>query len=249
MPDDYYVAAQLMSAQDESARLEAYLTSERLGYPMSLLYALQSLPERRLGQEHLPLEELTTLNIHVVTSVPILDSEPWEIFMHRLPKLKDLEVTFIVQGKPFNQSFYHNNQHLSLKRCNDCARKNRVITYSVHKMLYHMYFSSPEYTEPDVVVVYGNSKEMSLADDDADIHSKLSYSNMTYCSESVLVLMDTQKELLKQGVRAVNAARPVNQIVPPQKNHCMAYNSNLSDMDSGTAVSHDRYHFTCLRRK
>ena len=248
MPDDWTMKAQILSAYDEEVRLEAYLTSERLGYPMSLLYALQSLPERRLGQDHLPLEEQTTLNIHVVTSVPIMDSEPWEIFMHRLPKLKNLQVTFIVQGKPFKQSFYHNNQHLSLKRCDYCARKNRVITYSVHKMLYHMYFSSPDYTEPDVVIVYGNSQEMSLSEDD-DTHSKLSYRNMTHCPATVLVLTDTHKDLLKQGVRAVNAARPVTQLVAPQKNFLMAYNSNLSEINSGTAVSHDRYHFTCLKRK
>ena len=72
---------------------------------------------------------------------------------------------------------------------------------------------------------------------------------MTHCPDTVLVLTDTHKDLLKQGVRAVNAARPVTQLVAPQKNFLMAYNSNLSEINSGTAVSHDRYHFTCLKRK
>ena len=40
MPDDWTMKAQILSAYDEEVRLEAYLTSERLGYPMSLLYAL-----------------------------------------------------------------------------------------------------------------------------------------------------------------------------------------------------------------
>ena len=248
MPVRWTATARLLSAKYEQIRLEAYLTSERLGYPMSLLYALQSLPERRLGQEHLPLEDLTDLNVHVVTSNPIFDSEPWEILMHRLPNLKNLKVTYIVQGKAFKQSFYHNSKDLTLKRCGDCEEKKRVITYSVHKMLYHMYFSSLEYSKPDVVVVYGNSQEMSLSED-SDIHSNLSYSNMTHSPVTVLVLTDTQKDLLKQGVRAVNAARPVTQIVPPQQNLLMGYNSNLSDVDSGYGVSHDRYHFTCLKRK
>ena len=153
-----------------------------------------------------------------------------------------------MQGNAFKQSFYHNNLDLTLKRCDDCANKDRVITYSVHKMLYHMYFSSPDYTEPDVVVVYGNSQEMSLSEDN-NIHSELSYYNMTHFPETVLVLTDTHKDLLKQGVRAVNAARPVTQLVAPQKNLLMGYNSNLSDLDSCTAVSHGRYHITCLRRK
>ena len=108
--------------------------------------------------------------------------------MHRLPKLKIMNVSFIMQGKLFRQSFYHNNFAISLKRCDDCASKDRVIIYSVHQMLYHMYFSSTDYTEPDVVVVYGNSQEMAPSCED-DIHSILSYCDMTYYHETVLVLI------------------------------------------------------------
>ena len=61
---------------EKSVNLEDFLINERLGYPMSLLYALQSLPERRFGKGHLPLEDLTTIDIHVVTSIPFLDSLP-----------------------------------------------------------------------------------------------------------------------------------------------------------------------------
>lgn len=228
--------------------LESYLTHERLSYAMSLLFALQSLPERRLGQDHLPLEDLITINVHVVTSIPNLDSEPWEVLLHRLPKIKTLNVTFIMQDKIFRRSFYHNNLFLSLQRCNDCKEKDRVITYVVHKMLYHMYFSSPDYTEPDVVVVFGNSQEMASSGED-DIQSELSYRNMTCNKETVLVLMDSDKDLLKQGVRAVDAAQPVTQIVPPQNNLFHGYTSNLSELDSGSAIINDKSFFTCVKRK
>ena len=82
-------------------------------------------------------------------------------------------------------------------------------------MPYHMFFSSPEYTEPDVVVVYGNEYEMSTSDEDC-IHSKLSYRNMTHCKGTVLVLMDATKSQVIQGAKAVNAIQPVNELVPPQ---------------------------------
>ena len=41
---------------------------------------------------------------------------------------------------------------------------------------------------------------------------------MTCKKETVLVLMDSDMHLLKQGVKAVNAAQPVTELVPPQEN-------------------------------
>ena len=188
-----------------------------LSYSMSLLYALQTIPGRRLGEDNRPLEDLTTLDIHIVNSSPLFHSEPWEILMHRLPKLKNLNITFVMQGKPFRQSFNLNLlAKLNLNRCETCKSKNRIIRYSVKQMFYHMFFSLEEYTRPDVVVVYGNMYETS--GDDGDIHSEISYSNMTHSRETVVVLMDATTSLLTQGIKAVNAARPVDQIVKVQTN-------------------------------
>ena len=221
---------------------------EHLYYPMCLMSALQKLPERRLGHKHLPLEDLTTLDIHVVTSSPLFDSEAWEVFMHRLPKLKQLNVVFVMQGKGFNDSFIHNNlAKLSLRRCKDCEVKNRIITYSVHQMHYHMYFSSQSYTTPDVVVVYSNTHEMST-NDGGDIHTEISYRNMTNDRSTVLVLMDATKELVEQGIRFVNISQPVHQLVSPQINPIRAYSGNRAEIDSDTALTNDKHYFTCLRR-
>ena len=84
-----------------------YLTTERLSQAMSLLYALQMLPGRQLGYDSRPLEDLITFNVHVVSSSPILDSTSWEIFMHRLPKLVELNVVFVMQGLETNK--FHDN--------------------------------------------------------------------------------------------------------------------------------------------
>ena len=86
------------------------------------------------------------------------------MFMHLLPKLKQINVIFILQGKSFTETFGH-NYAFYLKRCSDCEDKNRVITYSVKQMLYHMFFSSHQYTILDVSVVYGNTEEMSATDE------------------------------------------------------------------------------------
>ena len=219
-----------------------FLATERLSQAMSLMYALQMLPGRRLGHGNRPLEDLTSLNVHVV----ILDSQPWEIFMHRLPNLCELNVVFVMQGKDTNK-FHDHNRGVTLHRCNDCEVRNRVITYSVQQMMYHLYYSSTEYTEPDVVVVFGNSCEMTTSKEN-NIHSEISYRNMTYSKDTVLVLTDVTKELVIQGVKSVNAVRSVDQIVPSQINPFSGHSSNRAEMGADIPVINDRYYFTCLKR-
>ena len=225
--------------------------NERASYAMTLLYALQQLPGTPLGPDQSSLEDLTSLTVHVVTSSPLFHADPWEIILHRLPNLKELNVVFLMQGKGYKDSFNMNNG-LSLKRCEDCLTKNRVITYSVQQMLYHMFFSLPEFSEPDVVVVYGNTQEMSTGsrmEPDVTCHSQISYSNMTYSRDTVLVLTDVTKDLVNQGVRAVNAARPVHQLVGSQFNPLGGFSSDRANLDSNTAIINDRSYFTCLKRK
>ena len=223
------------------------LNIERFSYPMTLLYALQSLPKRHLANEYPLLEDITTLDVHIVTSNPMLDSVSWELFMHRLPKLKQLNLVFLVQGKTRKQFLDLNKVLISLERCDDCEAKNRVITYSVHQMQYHMFFSSQEYTEPNVVVVYGNTHEMSENED--EVHSQISYRNMTYSKNTVLVLTDVTKGLVMKGVRAVNTACSVDQLVSPRINALRGFSSTRTDIDSDTATINEKQYFTCLRRK
>ena len=159
-----------------------------------------------------------------------------------------------MQGhKEVNQTFKLNKE-LKLQRCKDCEVKERVITYSVRQQSeYHMFFSSEEYTEPDVVVVYGNAYEMNSSPSEEElenVHSEISYRNMTYSRDTVLVLMDESKpELVRQGAKAVNAARTVDQLVPPQINPFKGFGSNRADVDSIVPISNEKSYFTCLRRK
>lgn len=228
------------------AGIDASWTKERLSYPMSLLYALQSLPDGcYLGEGLDPLEELTTLTVHVVISNPHLDSVPWEVFMHRLPELQSLNIVFILQGIGEKQS-YGLNTRVIIGSCINCRMSQRVVTYSLHHMLYHMFFSSPEYTEPDVVVVYGITNEMP-SNGDADFHSKISYRNMTNSKDTVLVLMDTNMKLVKQGVTEVNSVRPVEQLVSPSINPLKGLSSNRAKIESESLIINEKSYFACLR--
>ena len=109
-----------------------------------------------------------------------------------------------------------------------------------------MFFSSKEYTSHDAVVVYGNSYDMSMSE--IDIHSEISYSIMISSRDTVLVLMDVTKDLVSQGVHAVNAARPVDQVVLPQINPLNGICSNRAELGSAVAINHDNSYFTCLRK-
>ena len=248
MPLEYSLELQFLSHSNkkEAVTLEDSLLKERLSYPISLLYSLQSLPERCISNTGPPLEDLIRLDIHVVSSTPFYGSEAWEVFMHRLPNLKQLNVVFINQGKEFKQSF--GSLMMSFGRCSDCEDKNRIINFSVHQMPYHMFFSSVQYTEPDVVVVFGNEHEMSGTSEDC-IHGKISYRNITHSRDTVLVLMDTTKDRVIHGVGAVNAVQSVEQLVSPQLNPLRGFSSNRAEVCSDAFIYNEKSYFSCLRRK
>ena len=89
------------------------------------------------------------------------------------------------------------------------------------------------------MVVYGNDHEMTASSMDESIHSTLSYRNMTHNPDTILVLMDATEDLVRQGVRAVNAARPgVEQMGPTMM--CKTINADLN--------YNERCYNTCLRK-
>ena len=126
-----------------------------------------------------------------------------------------------------------------LQRCSYCEDKGKVITFSIHQMLYHMFYSSMDYSEPDVVIIYGNTDEMSSSDVE-DIHTDMSYRNMSSSRDTVLILTDVNKDRLRQGVKAVNAARPMKQLVAPHMNPFFGFTTKRADIDSDTAVINEK---------
>lgn len=214
------------------------LTYIQLSYPLSLVYALQLLPE------YSPMKKLT---VHVITNNPTFDSEGWELgLMHHYPRILHLEVVYVTQTNAFEVSL--KQSRFSLPLCGDCKDKYRNLTSSFQKMQYHMFFSSLEYTEPDVVVVYGNKHEM-LEHTENNIHSEMSYRNMTHSQSTILVLMDATMDLVMQGVDAVKNARNVDVLVPPKINRARAFSSTRAKLEFGVEVINEKYYFTCLRRK
>ena len=214
-----------------------------MSYPFSLYWALRSLGDRPVGQARRPLHDVASLDVHVVMNQPLTDSKFWELgLMGLMPRLKQLNLTFIIQG-----NWSGSSRQLSTGLDHTSCR-TRVVTHSIHEMHYHMFFSSQQYTEPDVIVVYGNSHEM-LANEKEGFHSEISYRNMTHNQDTVLVLMDATKDLVIQGFKAVKEAQSVSKLVEIQHNPLYRASTNRTNIDAGSVRFNEKSYFTCLRRK
>lgn len=177
----------------------------RLSFPLTIHNILQRLG---VGDERKPLEEITSLNIHVLSDKPFVDSSIWEYFMHMIPNLKELHVTLV--SHIFENSDWY-MKDINLKRCKMCEKKDRVIEYTIYKNHYHMFFSSEKYTTPDVIAVFGScvpSKHGLTAND--DLHPELTWQNIMRNTKSYLIFTDQSEEALQKGVANVEQTHGID---------------------------------------
>ncbi|CAL4075097.1 unnamed protein product [Meganyctiphanes norvegica] len=189
------------------------LQTKHLAFPLTVLYNLQWFG---VGKDKKPIQTVSSLNVHIVTFMPEFDSSVWEYLMHLLPALMELNITFINSKEDMEILDY---QDINLERCNDCKKKGRVINYSVHRCYYHMFFSSDAYTEPDVVAVFGNISPHLMYTEEEQEHPKISFRNMTYSNDTLLILTDASFLLLMEGIQHVcDANSSLEMVLPPKRN-------------------------------
>ncbi|CAL4157701.1 unnamed protein product [Meganyctiphanes norvegica] len=216
------------------------IQTNHLAFPLTILFSLQ---EFGVGEVGKPIQTLSSLDIHIVTFQPVFDSSVWEYFMHLLPALMELNITFIT---PKVDREFLDYQGISLERCEDCKSKGRIINYSVHRNHYHMFFSSDEYTEPDVVAVFGHISPAIMYTEDELEHPMMSYRNMTYSNDTLLILTDAALPSLLMGVHHVSTARStLKQVLPPQGNP-MAGLLGIRGIDFLPIMNFKNF-FCCLR--
>lgn len=208
---------------------------ECFSYHTTLRHVLRTLQRVRKNRGE---EDLETLNVDVVSERLIYHHDPWwPLFILGLKSegldgwvlgLKKLNFNFIVQ--------VNDNLDEPIENKVQKIGGGRIVTYSIRYTLYHMYFASDEYEEPDAVVILDNESTMLREED--TFHSEISYRNMTSQSKTVVVLVDTTDEQLDHGVRAVNEIRPIVQ-------------EKLIGLKAGQYMTTEssRYRFALLRRK
>ncbi|XP_071547653.1 putative protein MSS51 homolog, mitochondrial isoform X2 [Panulirus ornatus] len=151
----------LKNVDDRDLDLKLYaVMSERLSYPLSLLYALQQL---EVGPYKQAVSELSELKIHVVgaeSTKELLGIIRWEYLVHRLPALMKLHMVF-VGPELFSDSGLSDelpdNRCLDdsgMTQCEDCQEKGRVIVYEMCQLLYHEYKNTNYFTSPDAIIAY-----------------------------------------------------------------------------------------------
>ena len=135
------------------------LVSERLSYPLSLMYAIESIP---LGSQKKYLGDLEQLFIHVVGATSyteLMGIIKWEYFAHRLPKLKLLYITFVGPDlfsceEPSDIPDDHILDDTGTTMCDTCRSSGRKIVYEMVNMTYHEYFTKDFYRSADVKVAF-----------------------------------------------------------------------------------------------
>ncbi|CAL4089503.1 unnamed protein product [Meganyctiphanes norvegica] len=210
------------------------LVNERIAFPLTIHHALKNL---KFGEQRKCISDITNLTIHIVYNQPMLDPRMWEFFLHLLPNLMKLNLTFISPNMKLCNKF---NSYIPLERCSDCKMKQKVISYNIQSMHYHEYFSSDDYVQPDVVAVFDIDHELMISCNQSpsevsypefirgednelqtdlfteNAHSFTSQRNMTYSMDTIVILTGQDKEMIEECVKNFNEARPVDVLIPVQ---------------------------------
>ena len=228
----------------------------RLGYPYSLLFALEMIPNGLVGVDNVAVENLTSLNIHLVMTKAMWDSVAEDEFFMRLLwqegfarafcRMEVLCLTFILQTT-VNPYFTLTPLVVQPKcpsgrECRKCeVRKPRVTHYAIHQMKYHMYCSSETYTTPDIVVVYGNTQSMPVSEKET-LHTEISYRNMIHNPNTIVILMDATKELVEQGINTISTIHPLEVLLETQINP-------FRKCTADPTMANDKFYVASLRKK
>lgn len=214
------------------------LRDKYLAYLETLKGIFKLLDNIKFGNQNRLLKDFSTMNIHILSSFPLFHSDPWNFLAFEL-ELLQLHVAFVMQGSDSKLNFKMN--YMS-------AIPNKFISYSIHTMMYHEFFSSPQFVEPDVLVIFGNKQEMLENDDEYTHHSLKSYGSMTDNDNTLLILTDSTEDLVMDGIKSINGDQANGHFDPIQTDELGTVNSLgiVNEHESGS-LNEIRY-FACLKK-
>ncbi|CAL4119305.1 unnamed protein product, partial [Meganyctiphanes norvegica] len=212
------------------------LLNERLAFPLTIHHALKNL---KIGDERKALSEINSLNIHIIHKTPMLDPRMWEFFFHQLPNLKQLNLVFLSGAMKLYNKF---NSYLPVERCSDCKGKERVITYNIQPMYYQHYFSSDDYIQPDVVVVFDIAEELFNCQTLCEMGMSPECISITYSKSTIVVLASYLEDVLEECVKNFHVCRPVKTLLPIQENPVCGISSC-----HGFDMVNKNFHICCIQ--
>ena len=88
--EDDYTGELFLPAPSFLTRFDLFfaIQANHLAFPLTILFNLQRFG---VGKSKKPVQSILSLNLHIVTFRPVMDSSGWEYFMHLLPTLTELK--------------------------------------------------------------------------------------------------------------------------------------------------------------
>ena len=200
------------------------LLTERLSYPLSLLYALEI-----VGVRGKPVCEASSLCVHVVGAQPmteLLGLIRWEYMVHRLPRLRKLRIAFIgpevfkdgsVTEEEDSASFGgYVVDDTGITMCDVCQKDERKIIYEMSDKCYHDFVASGDYSSPDIIIAF-NCGFHEQNDDYENGWAKTFPFLVADMNVPLVFTSYTEKEA-SRDLEVLNAAVPVSTVVKSRLN-------------------------------
>ncbi|CAL4245709.1 unnamed protein product [Meganyctiphanes norvegica] len=134
--------------------------------PLTILHLLE---KGGLGPDKKSVNAVEKLTIHILCEQPFLDPSSWEFFLHRLPRLKKLNLHFCQNNGTPGGSVNHLNTSMQLQRCRNCEESGRLITFTLYPGIYQHLLNKDELDKPDIVYVINPKDLIEPNDDDSEV--------------------------------------------------------------------------------
>lgn len=193
------------SKPDEWLDVKLALLSQRLSMPLTILHLLQ---KGGLGPKKKSVDTVEKLNIHIMCEEPFLDPLSWEFFIHQLPHLKKLNLTFCPNNNKPGGSVNHLNTTKKLQQCHNCEAAGKIITFTLYPGLYKHLVMKDKLEEPDVVYVIDPEDLVEPEEEDTDDNEmgdiqKEFYKNITKFKNSGLIIANECKRKMYKDYRSL----------------------------------------------
>ncbi|CAL4063141.1 unnamed protein product [Meganyctiphanes norvegica] len=245
-------------AEDVLRNAKLALLSERLSLPLTVLHVLSQVG---VGPGKTPIEDVTSLHIHNLCFQTMLDSEAWEFFMHRLPNLKQLHVSYAEEDGTniFPMSINHLNTNTTLTRCQDCTNQERLITYAIYPF-FNTVYNSLKYPAPDVITVEEREKLImeelnQMGDDDSDEEemddTREFYIHLTkQRGDCRIIFTDNSSEKLRETISGMDEVLPMDILINTKENPFAGFSPvRILDPKEGVTPLNSRQYISCLIKK
>ncbi|KAF2357726.1 Zinc finger MYND-type, partial [Trinorchestia longiramus] len=260
LPDKLVTLLNPQLQRDSTAPLDAKavtMITERLSYPLSLLYALQNIS---LGPENTVLHEITELKLHVVGAKSfseLLGIIRWEYMAHRLPRLGQLRIVFIgpelFSDDQSGGDIVPENHILDdsgMTMCEACQAKPRTIVYEMANMCYHDFVESSHYSRPDLLIAY-NCGFHEHTQTETNRRWEPTLPLLVAARAVPLVFTSYTAEEAQQDLVALQAVAPVELLLSPHRNPYSSlrpYREHETETQDVEPLYFWNQFITCVRR-